>query len=145
MIALQLLAEGIRVAHAQRETSWALSLKDEFIRLNAGRAEVVALLPDEIHFIVDRTRVPARFGLDAQGPGLKAIPGCATIDLAPAEAVQEIEDIRAGWHSAIRAAAMSARTCPYAKHHSTELLRYLRTQLEPPQTVPEPKQVSRGL
>lgn len=138
-IAMEILVEAIRVAHAQRPTSWAVSLKEEFIRINAGKAEVLALFADELHFIVDRTRVPARFGVDDQGPGLASIPGCAVIDLSPAEARKEMEAFRDGWHAAIRAAAMSARTCPYAKHHSRELLEYLRHHLKPDLAIPSPE------
>lgn len=137
-IAIEFLAEAIRVAHAQRETSWAVSLKEEFIRVNAGKAEVFALYPDELHFILDRTCVPTRFGLDDSGPGLRAIPGSAALDLSPAEALKEIEALREGWHAAIRTAAMSARTCPYAKHHSPALLNYLREQLGAEVLIPNP-------
>ena len=96
-IAIEFLAEAIRLTHAQRETSWSLSLAEDYIRLNAGRAEVIALHPDELHFIVDRTRVPTRFGLDDYGQGLKSIPGSAALDLSPAEARKEIEELRDGW------------------------------------------------
>ncbi len=137
-IAVEFLAEAVRVAHAQRETSWSLTLAEKYIRLNAGRAEVLALYPDELRFIVDRTRVPTRFGLDDYGQGLKSIPGSAAIDLSPAEASKEIQELRDGWYTAIRAAAMSASTCPYAKHHSPALLAYLREQLGAGTSIPDP-------
>src|SRR5688572_16419179 len=89
-VAIALLHEAITVAHSQRPTSWAVTLRDGYVRLNAGRVETIALFPDTIHLLVDRSLVPRHFGLDDAPPGLKSVPDSAPIDLTPSEARQAL-------------------------------------------------------
>ena len=133
---LKLLAEGIEYAHGLGSSCWAVTLTKKFVRLNVGRVEVFAVFHDVVHFVLDRSKVPASFGLGAGPDRYASIPRSVLLDVATDQLASEQGALKSAWLAAVKSATRSAPKCIYWKSHSTGVLEYLRSTVAP--GVPNP-------
>jgi hypothetical protein len=124
---LTLLAEGIEYAHGIGGQCWAVTLTKRFVRLNVGKVEVFAIFHGDVHYVLDRSKVPARYGLGDYPDHYASIPGSVLLDV-PMESLALHQDaLRSAWLAAIKSATRSAAKCIYRNSHSLGVLEYLRS------------------
>jgi hypothetical protein len=128
---LELLAEGIAYANQLGGSCWGVTLGKDFVRLNVGRVEVFALFQGMVHFVLDRSKVPERFGLSEAPDTYASLPRSITYNVFTDELPTYKDDLKPAWLAAIKGASASAKKCAYARYHSPGVIEYLRERGAP--------------
>ena len=138
--AARLLAASIRVAHASNPKSWCVTnpAGGEKIRLNVGNLRVLDLIPDQVKFIVDPTKVAAPV-IESLGEAWTLRPDevrfpYGRILLVPSAVVALPESVRQAHEAFVTRAALM--TTPYARFHQAKILEEVQGLLGEP--LPSP-------
>jgi 5-methylcytosine-specific restriction protein A len=130
----QLLATSIRVAHNAGENCWGVTLQPNFLRLNVGQVEVLALYADFARIIFEaplHQRVDRRYDIRiSQDPVYPAVPVSSGICLPSPTELATLPGVIVAAHEVfIKSAASYKRATPHKKGHSPAVLEYLEATL----------------
>lgn len=137
---LHLLIESIIKADkgGEKRAVWSVTQSKDFIRLNVGAIEVLALLGKKskkiIHFVLDKTKydktlhqILNNLGATCSGREYSRVPGSITWDIPYDRLNIILPVITEPYFSLIDKAIKSVnKRTPYYKNHSSLIIEYLR-------------------
>src|SRR5215218_7287206 len=112
------LAESINAADAISSSCWSVSFRQNVIRLNIGRLEMLMLRENQLDISVDRDAadeaewqyIREKLGIELRGPPFKVIPSAIGL-LLPADRIEELLPQLSSLHLAlVPRAARTVRT-----------------------------------
>jgi hypothetical protein len=144
---LDFLADSIGTAYATSPDRWGLTLNKDFLRLNVGRIEVLAFIPDFIHCILDLDTLPEDIREDDRvslkenenDPRLgfyKSVPGSVVCNIFSEEPEEILALIKGSHKILIENAARTGRNPMTKKGHSPAVIDYLVSYLG--RDIPQP-------
>ncbi len=135
-LCLRFLCDTIRLAHQLAPRSWGVTLQKDLVRLNVGHIEVMTILQDRIHIVLDRNAIPPELltiqglQMDSKTPLYKWVACSSGCDFPTKQASATLPLIRASHHQLTTQAAATPRHNMTARAHSPGVLRYLAEVLD---------------
>lgn len=115
-LCLRFLYDSIHLAHQLSSDSWGITLQKDLVRLNVGQIEVMTILQDRIHVVLDRYAIPPELeaiqGLqvDSKTPVYKWVECSSGCDFPVRKASATLPLIRASHHQLIKQAVETLGT-----------------------------------
>jgi hypothetical protein len=144
---LLFLADSIKFADTLNPNRWGLTLSEDYIRLNVGMIEVLALFPNLVHCLLDLETMPTGLRGDSRvalnenvnDPSLgiyPSVPGSVSFNAAAADFEALISLIQESHTTLVDHASVTRRNPATKRAHSKELIQYLASCLE--RDIPQP-------
>lgn len=141
------LAASVRVADAEGEACWEITMFPHGVRLNVGQVETLTFVEEGARFLF---RSPLHLGTDQHfevsqdnSPFYTAVPIASGVCFVPQDALASLPDsIRVAHDAYIRAAASFKRSSPFKRAFSPAVLEYVESTLCT--TLPRPSYAPRG-
>lgn len=136
ILCLRFLCDTIRLAHQLAPRSWGITLQKDLVRLNVGHIEVMTILQDRIHVVLDRNAIPPELltiqglQMDSKTPLYRWVACSSGCDFPTKQASATLPLIRASHHQLTTQAAATPRHNMTARAHSPGVLRYLVVVLD---------------
>ncbi len=144
---LQLVADSILLAHKYGKGIWEVTLarSGNFVRLNIGRIEILAIFCNFVHLVLDGDPLSDTSRSELEDYGLltgnvyNSVPSSICYNISPLQLKQSRPIFWDAYHSVIAKAAdtVQERT-GYHIYHSTGMMTYLRRELGL-KKLPEPQ------
>ena len=146
-IVLEFLANSIEVAHSISPNCWGVTLKDNLVRLNVGKIEVISLL-DVFHCILDLETIPSTLWNDEivalsknehdpEAGFYKSVPNSVACNMFIEDAKVVLPQIDESHRILVENAAQTGRHAMTKKAHSPAVIDYLASFLD--RRIPKPE------
>lgn len=135
-LCLRFLYDTICLAHQLAPGSWGITLQKNLVRLNVGHIEVMTIMQDRIHVVLDRNAIPLELQtiqglqMDSKTPLYKRVACSSGCDFPAKQTSATLPLIRASHHQLIKEAVETPRHNMTAGAHSPGVLRYLEEMLD---------------
>lgn len=147
-VCLEFLANSIEMAHSISPNCWGVTLKDDLIRLNVGKIEVVSFLSEILHCILDHDTIPKKLWKDEivnlftdehdlESGIYKSVPNSVACNMFVQDAKKVIPLIQDSHRVLVESAAQTGRHAMTKKAHSPAVIDYLSSFLG--RRIPKPE------
>jgi len=147
-ICLEFFANSIAIAHALHPERWGITLKKDMIRLNVGNIEVVTLVPELLHCMLDLDTIPKEIwkneivdlDMNEHDPELgfyKSVPKSVACYMLIEDAKTVIPLIKDSHRLLVENASQTRRHAMAKRAHSPGVIDYLASCLG--REVPRPE------
>ena len=147
-VCLEFFANSIDIAHAIHPERWGVTLKTNLVRLNVGNIEVISLVTENLHCMVDLDAITKElrenelfyFSMSEHDPEVgfyKSVPKSVACNMLIKDAKTAIPLIEESHHVLVENAAKTRRHAMTKRAHSPGVIEYLSVCLG--RKVPQPE------
>jgi hypothetical protein len=147
-VCLEFFANSIGIAHALHPERWGVTLKTDLVRLNVGNIEVISLVPEILHCMLDLDTISEELGKnelldfdvsehDPEAGFYKSVPKSVACYMLIKDAKRAIPLIEDSHRILVENAAQTRRHAMTKRAHSPGVIDYLSACLS--RKVPQPE------